>query len=102
MVDFNEADRARVLKAQHELDNLRGRTEKRMHEVAAKLLEVDQAWHDRMRVLQARHELEYNINNDVVLRQLGSTTKVLSDMLAGMAAYLTATRPKFDTPKGLK
>jgi hypothetical protein len=64
----------------------------RMHELAEQLLALDEKYHRRIRTLEAKGTQDYHLENDVLLRQIGGSTKVVSDMLAGMSAYVIATR----------
>lgn len=79
--------------AQQARTDLRHRTRVRADELAAQLLDLDAKWHARVAQLKARDTQQYHIDNDPLLRNLSGATKVVSDMLAAMAAYLLATRP---------
>lgn len=79
-------------KSDEETADIRHRVEMRMHEVAADLLRTDKKWHDRLAALQSRGTSDYHIDTDVVLKYIGGTTRVLSEMLTAMSAYVTATK----------
>lgn len=72
--------------------DLRGRVGMRMHELAEELLRLDHKYHRRIEALRIDGTQDYHLENDILLRQISGATKVVSDMLAGMSAYVTATR----------
>jgi hypothetical protein len=66
----------------------------RLDELIMQLLRTDTKYNERLDVLRKQGAVEYHIDTDVILRNLGGTTKVLSDMIAAMSTYLLATRPR--------
>lgn len=79
--------------AQQVRTDIRYATRRRADELATKLLDLDRQWHERQAYLQRKDTNQYHIDNDVILRNLSGATKVVSDMLAAMSAYLVATAP---------
>ncbi len=79
--------------SQQAATQLRYDTRKRADQLAAKLLDLDRQWHARVDYLQKRGSEQYHIDHDIILRNLSGATKVVSDMLAAMSAYLVATAP---------
>lgn len=76
------------------INDIRYLVESRMHEVAADLLGIDRRYHDRIRYLERTGTDTYHIDNDIILKNLGGATKVLSDMLAAMSTYMIASDPR--------
>lgn len=66
----------------------------RLNELMEQLLKTDAKYNERVEVLTRSGAPEHHVNTDVVLKNLGGTAKVLSDMISAMSTYLLATRPR--------
>ena len=66
----------------------------RLDELMLQLLRTDSKYNERLALLQKQGAPEHHLNTDIILRNLGGTTKVLSDMISAMSTYLLATHPR--------
>lgn len=66
----------------------------RLDELMLQLLRTDSRYNERLAYLKTKYTNDFHIDNDVVLKNLGGTTKVLSDMISAMSTYLLATHPR--------
>lgn len=66
----------------------------RLNELMEQLLRTDSKYNERVALLQKQGAPEHHLNTDIILKNLGGTTKVLSDMISAMSTYLLATRSR--------
>jgi hypothetical protein len=58
----------------------------RIIELTNKSMDYDRRWHARHKFLMQQGTVEYNIDNDIVLKNLSGATRVMCDMVTGLSA----------------